>query len=125
MHVGGKGGKVTRGDHAGQQARHNSKQHFHRRVDITNAPREADSVSPVFEAWFMKSKISAGLFSLLISITVTRFAAADVTLPKIFSSHMVLQQDKPIIIWGWANPGEAVAVDLGTSTGKATATDQG
>ncbi len=31
------------------------------------------------------------------------------------SSHMVLQRDRPIHIWGWADPGEVVSVSLETS----------
>jgi len=30
--------------------------------------------------------------------------------PGILSSHMVLQRDKPIHIWGWSDPGEKVSV---------------
>lgn len=37
---------------------------------------------------------------------------ADVRLPKIFGSHMVLQRNKPIPVWGWANAGEKVTVSL-------------
>jgi sialate O-acetylesterase len=33
-------------------------------------------------------------------------------LPGILSSHMVLQRDKPIHIWGWSSPGEKVSVAL-------------
>lgn len=32
---------------------------------------------------------------------------------NLFQSHMVLQRDKPIAIWGWAAPGEDVAVAFG------------
>jgi len=32
---------------------------------------------------------------------------------NLFQSHMVLQRDKPIAIWGWAAPGEDVAVTFG------------
>jgi sialate O-acetylesterase len=32
---------------------------------------------------------------------------------------MVLQQDKPIVVWGWATPGEAVSVEFGSEGGKA------
>src|SRR6201992_4455137 len=39
-------------------------------------------------------------------------ARADVRLPKVFGSHMVLQQQKPLIIWGWAAPGETVTVEI-------------
>lgn len=46
---------------------------------------------------------------------------ADVKLPAIFGSNMVLQRDQPIGIWGWADAGEEVTVTLGdgnTATGK-------
>lgn len=33
---------------------------------------------------------------------------------NLFQSHMVLQRDKPIAIWGWAAPGEDVAVAFGS-----------
>src|SRR5580658_2790470 len=53
-------------------------------------------------------------------------ANADVTLPSLFASHMVLQQDQPIIIWGWADPGETVTVQLDyAQTAKTTATADG
>ena len=37
-------------------------------------------------------------------------------LPKIFGDHMVLQRDKPINVWGWAEPGEDVKVTLGAAS---------
>ena len=37
---------------------------------------------------------------------------ADVRLPKIFDSHMVLQRNKAIPVWGWADAGEKVTVEL-------------
>jgi len=39
-------------------------------------------------------------------------ASADVRLAKIFTDNMVLQRDQPILVWGWAEPGEAVSVAL-------------
>lgn len=35
-------------------------------------------------------------------------AQAEVKLPNILSSHMVLQRNRPIHLWGWASPGEQV-----------------
>jgi sialate O-acetylesterase len=32
---------------------------------------------------------------------------------NLFQSRMVLQRDKPIHVWGWADPGESVAVSFG------------
>lgn len=37
---------------------------------------------------------------------------ASVTLPHLFSDHMVIQQEKPIRIWGWAEPNEFVTVEF-------------
>ena len=62
---------------------------------------------------------------LIVLLLLTSVAHAQVRLPKIFGSHMVLQQDKPIVIWGWANPGEEIAVQLGDTAVKATASNKG
>ncbi len=37
-------------------------------------------------------------------------AVADVRLPHILGSHMVVQEKSEVAIWGWADPGEAVTV---------------
>ena len=37
---------------------------------------------------------------------------ADVSLPALFSDHMVVQREMPIYVWGWADPGESVSVDF-------------
>ena len=48
---------------------------------------------------------------------------ADVKLPKVFGSHMVLQRQRPLTIWGWADPKEQVTVRLDDITpAPATAT---
>ena len=50
-------------------------------------------------------------------------ALADVSLPAIFSDHMVLQRDQKDRVWGWAEPGEEVTVGMcgQTKTAKAGA----
>ena len=50
---------------------------------------------------------------------------AEVRLPKVFSSHMVLQRDVPLTIWGWAQPGESVSVRLADATRETKANDRG
>ncbi len=42
----------------------------------------------------------------------TSLLLADVKLPAILSSHMVLQRGQPIHLWGWAAPQENVAADF-------------
>lgn len=46
-------------------------------------------------------------FTLLLSALVTK---ANVRLPAVISSNMVLQQNSRIKIWGWADPGETIVV---------------
>jgi sialate O-acetylesterase len=40
---------------------------------------------------------------------------------NLFQSHMVIQRDKPITVWGWAAPGEKVTVAFGGHSAEATA----
>ena len=63
------------------------------------------------------------LVSLLVVSSRAPQAQADVKLPNFISSHMVLQRDHPLPIWGWADPGEEVTVKLdeATATGKTDA----
>ncbi len=53
------------------------------------------------------------------------YCNADVKLPKCFSSHMVLQREMPINVWGWDAAGTQVTVSFGETTVKATADDEG
>jgi sialate O-acetylesterase len=39
-------------------------------------------------------------------------ARADVKLPAVIGSHMVLQRDQSCPIWGWADPGEEITVEF-------------
>jgi sialate O-acetylesterase len=52
-------------------------------------------------------------------------ARADVKLPSVIGSRMVLQRDAPLPIWGWADPGEEVTVALGSATASTRADDKG
>ena len=51
------------------------------------------------------------LFSL-IAVQVR----GDVKLPTVLGSHMVMQRDVPLTVWGWADAGEKVTVSLGKQT---------
>jgi len=49
-----------------------------------------------------------------IYLTVIAFeTAADVKLPRLVSDGMILQRDKPITLWGWADDAEQITVTLG------------
>jgi sialate O-acetylesterase len=49
-------------------------------------------------------------FAVLLSGASGR---ADVTLPRVIDSNMVLQRGQRLPIWGWAAPGERVTVEFG------------
>lgn len=67
-----------------------------------------------------------GLFGLFgCSLICAATAQAEVKLPSVLASHMVLQRDKPIPVWGWAEPGEEVSVQFGDKTEKTKADDKG
>ena len=48
------------------------------------------------------------LLLLLLPCLVGQAARATVRVPALVGSHMVLQRDQPLLLWGWAGPGEAV-----------------
>lgn len=66
------------------------------------------------------------LLLLFLGITsATAPANAKITLPAIFTDGMVLQRDKPIRVWGKAEPGELIGVKIGGNAGVANADKKG
>lgn len=63
--------------------------------------------------WFPRVRASvrlaARLAAVLALVSLTR---AEVRLPGLFSHHMVLQQEMPVPVWGWADDGEEVTVQF-------------
>jgi sialate O-acetylesterase len=64
-------------------------------------------------------------FAVAVVVALGAFAQADVKLPAIIGSNMVLQADMKAPIWGWADPGEKVTVTLGGQKAEATADKDG
>ncbi|HPD16315.1 MAG TPA: sialate O-acetylesterase [Planctomycetota bacterium] len=61
-------------------------------------------------------------FTLALCVASAR---ADVRLPKVFTDHMVLQQEMPIAVWGRATTGELVTVEFNGQRATAKAGDDG
>ena len=72
----------------------------------------------------MHSEKLVSLAVLVLSLGIATLQA-DVKLPAIFGDHMVLQQGIKLPVWGTAEPGEKVTVQVGDETAKATADPQG
>lgn len=68
-------------------------------------------------------KIIFGLgAALLLACSTSR---SEVTLPSVPADHMVLQRDRPVHLWGMADPGERVRVSFRGHMGDATADSLG
>ncbi|MGA8044012.1 MAG: sialate O-acetylesterase [Terracidiphilus sp.] len=52
------------------------------------------------------------LRTLLLLLISSGVLSAQISLPKVLSSHMVVQRDLPVHVWGMAAPGEEVMVDF-------------
>jgi sialate O-acetylesterase len=66
------------------------------------------------------------LISVFIFVSlITAVAKANVRLPKMFGNNMVLQREKPIPIWGWADPNEKITVQFNKQTKITTAGKDG
>ena len=65
-------------------------------------------------------KINYIISGLLLSLSAGFHATAQVRLPRLVSDGMVLQREQPVRIWGWAKPGENVAVAFQGKTYRAT-----
>ena len=48
----------------------------------------------------------------LLCLAFASLAAAELRLPAVFSDHMVLQRDKAVAVWGWADAAEEVTIEF-------------
>ncbi len=63
--------------------------------------------------------------AIALALGMQAAAQADVKLPNVLGSHMVLQRDTELTFWGWADAGEEVSVTIGDSSAKGKTNDQG
>lgn len=64
------------------------------------------------------------LTTVVVVVTLTfpgRVAAESLKTHRIFSNNMMIQRDKPITIWGWAEVGRKVSVQFGQAKAETTA----
>src|SRR5438128_11973194 len=71
----------------------------------------------------MMRRIAAIVISSLVLVATP--ASAEVRLPAFFSDGMVLQQGTPVLVWGFADPGEEVSVTLSGQTRTVKADSEG
>ncbi len=71
---------------------------------------------------FQKKQFPVALVAVLLAAT---FCSADIKLPAMLSDHMVLQRDRPVPIWGWADAGEKIIVAIAGQTHETEADAEG
>jgi len=76
-----------------------------------------------------RKSLPVGLLIIIPLVAVTAAfappARAEVSLPSLFAEHMVIQREAPITVWGWADPGERVTVELGERSRRTRTDDDG
>ncbi len=70
----------------------------------------------------MKARLT-GVLTIVMFLAMALAAQAEVTLPSIIGSEMVLQHGRPVPIWGKADPGETVEVTVAGSAPVAATAD--
>lgn len=70
----------------------------------------------------MKVKYLSAICMVLLGLSAVH---ANVTMPNIFNSNMVLQREKDVPVWGWASPGEKVSLKFREQNLEATADASG
>jgi len=61
-------------------------------------------------------QIKALNLTAILLLLLNSSVLAKVTLPEIFANDMVLQQDKRVSIWGWADAGEKIVISFAGQT---------
>jgi sialate O-acetylesterase len=61
------------------------------------------------------------LFAAWVLAPSVLVQGAELKLAALFSEHMVLQRDRPVPVWGWADPGEKITVEFAGQKKTATA----
>ena len=57
-----------------------------------------------------------GFLTCLLQLLFIGRLSAGVRLPRLVGDHMVLQRERPIPVWGWADPGERITVSFAGKT---------
>ena len=77
------------------------------------------------KAYFLKP-VAAAAILLAVALLLSWNASGELKLPAIFGDHMVVQANRAIPVWGWANPGERVRIAVnGKVWARTEANDQG
>ncbi len=72
-----------------------------------------------------RQKINKTLLSFFGFFLISCFLSAEIRLPSVIGNYMVLQQNQPIKIWGWADPGERISLTFANQKKQALTDTEG
>ena len=75
--------------------------------------------------WIRIKNKSTNVFLLAMLLIICSLAQAAIEPHPLFCEGMVLQRNKSVPVWGWADPGEKVTVRFGDATTTVTANAKG
>lgn len=75
--------------------------------------------------FFRSRALCWGIIGAMLCLGPVFAAQAEVRLPRVLADGMVLQRDKPVAVWGWADAGERVTVSFGGAQATADADEDG
>src|SRR5690348_1855924 len=70
-------------------------------------------------------KLTSFSAAALVVLSSTTLVSANVRLATLFRDGAILQRNKPIVIWGWADAGEDISVSFHGQAARATADKAG
>ena len=70
-------------------------------------------------------KLSLASLLTVLALCLSQLGLADVKLPPVIGSGMVLQREMAVPVWGWAEAGEEVTVSFAGQTKKTKAGNDG
>jgi len=73
----------------------------------------------------VKSVMRFFSFVLLLHVHLITEASAELRMAGVFQDHMVLQREKPVSVWGWADPGTSISASFAGQSPTAKADDKG
>ena len=73
----------------------------------------------------VRSRVLMNVVLVAVLLIAAPAAVADVRLPHVIGSNMVLQRDMAVPIWGWADPGEEVTVKIAGQEVRVKADEKG
>lgn len=71
--------------------------------------------------WIKRFRVMKPYFVFVaVFVLIAPSLSGEIRLPAVLGDHMVLQQDQPIKLWGWADPGEVISIKFGDQSARTT-----